>query len=174
MVFGFVKQSGGHIGVSSTVGVGTTVEVLFPRSVDIESASTEAAAIAASAGGATVLVVDDDPAVLSSTVAILEAMQYNVLKAVNGDAAMSVLESGIGVDLILTDVVMPGKIKCADLAEWAFAQSQPVPVIYVSGYTRDIISRDGVLRPNVTLLHKPYSAHALEKEISAALIRPDA
>jgi two-component SAPR family response regulator len=66
-------------------------------------------------------------------------------------------------------VVMPGKVKCADLAEWAFSQPRPVPVIYVSGYTRDIISRDGVLRPNVTLLNKPYRAETLNREIAAAL-----
>jgi PAS domain S-box-containing protein len=169
MVFGFVKQSGGHIAVSSTVEVGTTVEILFPRSYDAENPLVEAGAMTRHAGHATVLVVDDDAAVLTSTVAMLEAMDYIVLKAANGDAAMSVLESGIGVDLILTDVVMPGKVKCADLAEWAFAQPRPVPVIYVSGYTRDIISRDGVLRPNVTLLNKPYRAEALNREIAAAL-----
>jgi PAS domain S-box-containing protein len=178
MVFGFVKQSGGHIAVSSTVNLGTTVEIFFPRSYDEESAAAEAAAMLDRTGNATVLVVDDDPSVLTSTVAILEAMNYVVLKAANGDAAMSVLESGVGVDLILTDVVMPGKVKCQDLAEWAFAQAHPVPVIYVSGYTRDIISRDGVLRPNVTLLNKPYRAQTLAHEIAAALqgspiIRPE-
>ncbi|WP_321801593.1 ATP-binding protein [Caballeronia sp. J97] len=169
MVFGFVKQSGGHIAVSSSVDVGTTVEMFFPRSFDDETAPSRADAMTAHSGGATVLVVDDDPAVLMSTVAILEAMHYTVLRAANGDAAMSVLESGVEVDLILTDVVMPGKVKCADLAEWAFSQRRPVPVIYVSGYTRDIISRDGVLRPNVTLLSKPYRAEALAKEIAGAL-----
>ncbi|MDR5828181.1 ATP-binding protein [Caballeronia sp. LP006] len=171
MVFGFVKQSGGHIHVSSTVDVGTTVEIYFPRSYDDETSSAEAGSIPTHTGSATVLVVDDDVAVLSSTVAILEAMHYTVLKAASGDAAMSVLESGIGVDVILTDVVMPGKVKCADLAEWAFAQPQPVPVIYASGYTRDIISRDGVLRPNVTLLNKPYRAEQLAKEIASVLKR---
>ncbi|MCG7400956.1 MULTISPECIES: ATP-binding protein [Caballeronia] len=169
MVFGFVKQSGGHIAVSSSVDVGTTVEMFFPRSFDDETAQLRVDAMTGHTGGATVLVVDDDPAVLMSTVAILEAMHYTVLRAANGDAAMSVLESGVNVDLILTDVVMPGKVKCADLAEWAFSQERPVPVIYVSGYTRDIISRDGVLRPNVTLLGKPYRAEALAKEIAGAL-----
>ncbi|WP_061167347.1 hybrid sensor histidine kinase/response regulator [Caballeronia hypogeia] len=169
MVFGFVKQSGGHIAVSSTVNVGTTVEMYFPRSFDDETTQPRADALTTHTGGATVLVVDDDAAVLAATVAILEAMHYTVLRAANGDAAMSVLESGVGVDLILTDVVMPGKIKCADLAEWAFAQSHPVPVIYASGYTRDMISRDGVLRPNVTLLAKPYRAESLAKEIAVAL-----
>jgi PAS domain S-box-containing protein len=171
MVFGFVKQSGGHIAVSSTVGVGTTVEILFPRSSDHESAPAEPPAMTELTGNATVLVVDDDPAVLASTVAILEAMHFAVLKASNGDAALSVLESGVGVDLILTDVVMPGRVKCADLAEWAFSQTRPVPVIYASGYTRDILSRDGVLRPNVTLLNKPYRAEMLAKEIATALQR---
>jgi signal transduction histidine kinase len=171
MVFGFVKQSGGHIAVSSSVDVGTTVEILFPRSNDHESEPAEAVTMTGLTGNATVLVVDDDPAVLASTVAILEAMHFAVLKASNGDAAMSVLESGIGVDIILTDVVMPGKVKCADLAEWGFAQERPVPVIYASGYTRDILTRDGVLRPNVTLLNKPYRAEILAREISNALQR---
>ncbi|VXB02986.1 PAS/PAC sensor hybrid histidine kinase [Burkholderia sp. 8Y] len=169
MVFGFVKQSGGHIDISSTVGAGTTVELYFPRSFGQETLLAPGSPLATQTGGATVLVVDDDAAVLASTVAILEAMHYTVLKAANGDAAMSVLQSGVSVDLILTDVVMPGKTKCADLAEWAFAQPRPVPVIYVSGYTRDIILRDGVLRPNVTLLSKPYLAESLAKELAAAL-----
>lgn len=169
MVFGFVKQSGGHIAMSSTVDVGTTVDIFFPRSHDHETATPRADALMAQTGGATVLVVDDDASVLSSTVAILEAMRYTVLRAANGDAAMSVLESGVHVDLILTDVVMPGKVSCADLAEWAFSQTRPVPVIYASGYTRDMISRDSVLRPNVTLLNKPYRAETLAREIAAAL-----
>ncbi|MDR5837445.1 ATP-binding protein [Caballeronia sp. LZ034LL] len=169
MVFGFVKQSGGHIAVSSTVDVGTTVDIFFPRSHDDETATPRADALMTQTGGATVLVVDDDASVLSSTVAILEAMRYTVLRAANGDAAMSVLESGVHVDLILTDVVMPGKVSCADLAEWAFSQTRPVPVIYASGYTRDMISRDSVLRPNVTLLNKPYRAETLAREIAAAL-----
>lgn len=169
MVFGFVKQSGGHIAVSSTVDVGTTVDIFFPRSHDDETATPRADALMTQTGGATVLVVDDDASVLSSTVAILEAMRYTVLRAANGDAAMSVLESGVHVDLILTDVVMPGKVSCADLAEWAFSRTRPVPVIYASGYTRDMISRDSVLRPNVTLLNKPYRAETLAREIAAAL-----
>ncbi|WP_244817941.1 PAS domain-containing sensor histidine kinase [Caballeronia sp. Lep1P3] len=169
MVFGFVKQSGGHIDMSSAEGAGTTVDLFFPRSYDAETVVTANGALTPQTGGATVLVVDDDAAVLSSTVAILEAMRYIVLKAANGDAAMSVLQSGVGVDLIVTDVVMPGKVKCEDLAQWASAQARPVPVIYVSGYTRDVISRDGALRPNVTLLGKPYRAEALAKEIAAAL-----
>jgi CheY-like chemotaxis protein len=169
MVFGFVKQSGGHIDISSTVGAGTTVELYFPRSFEKETVATPGGPLAVQTGGATILVVDDDAAVLTSTVGILEAMHYTVLKAANGDAAMSVLQSGVAVDLILTDVVMPGKTKCADLAEWAFSQPRPVPVIYVSGYTRDVILRDGVLRPNVTLLSKPYRAEALAREIAAAL-----
>ncbi|MDR5817106.1 MULTISPECIES: ATP-binding protein [unclassified Caballeronia] len=169
MVFGFVKQSGGHIAVSSTVDVGTTVDIFFPRSHDDETAMPRADALMTQTSGATVLVVDDDASVLSSTVAILEVMRYTVLRAANGDAAMSVLESGVHVDLILTDVVMPGKVSCADLAEWAFSQTRPVPVIYASGYTRDMISRDSVLRPNVTLLNKPYRAETLAREIAAAL-----
>ncbi|WP_208545283.1 hybrid sensor histidine kinase/response regulator [Caballeronia arationis] len=169
MVFGFVNQSGGHLGLSSSVGVGTTVEIFFPRCFEEELLQPEPTAAPTSGGGETILAVEDDPALLAATAAMLEAMNYSVLKAASGDAALSILDGGVHVDLILTDVVMPGAVKSSDLAEWAFAQRRYVPVVYVSGYTRDMIAQKGVIRPNVRLLNKPYTSDALGKAIRSAL-----
>jgi PAS domain S-box-containing protein len=169
MVFGFVKQTGGHLNLSSSVGVGTTVEIFFPRCFEEEARPAESGVAKTRGERETILAVEDDPALLSATAAMLDALNYSVLTAANGDAALSILEGGVHVDLILTDVVMPGTVKSSDLAEWAFAQRRYVPVVYVSGYTRDMISQKGVMRPNVRLLNKPYTPDALGKAIRSAL-----
>ena len=94
---------------------------------------------------------------------------YWVRTAANGDAAMQLLMAGLKVDLIFTDVVMPGLIKSSDLAAWAKVQVPPVAVLFTSGHTRDIISRNHQLSPDTHLLSKPYSPDALMSMIHHVL-----
>ncbi len=170
MVFGFVKQSGGHIEMVSEVGAGTTVNLYFPRSTAAETVQPAAQACdELSAGGETILVVEDNPDVRCTVDELLQQLGYSVLLAANGDAAMDVLQSGAQVDLIFTDVVMPGTVKSADLAAWAKRQEPAIPVLFTSGHTRDIISRNHQLTPDIHLLSKPYGPQALMDMLKSVL-----
>jgi CheY-like chemotaxis protein len=106
-------------------------------------------------------VVEDNPDVRVTVDELLQQLGYNVLLAANGDTAMDVLQSGAHIDLIFTDVVMPGTLKSADLAAWAKLQNPAIPVVFTSGHTRDIISRNHELTPDIHLLNKPYGPQAL-------------
>jgi CheY-like chemotaxis protein len=169
MVFGFVKQSGGHIEMSSVVDQGTRVQMYFPRSLRSAGSETTAPDVQQRGGHEQILVVEDNEAVRVSTVELLREEGYQVLTAANADAAMQMLLEGVAVDLIFTDVVMPGLIKSTDLAAWAKVQNPPVTVLFTSGHTRDIISRNHQLSPDTHLLSKPYSPDALTRMIRTVL-----
>ncbi|WP_426206427.1 ATP-binding protein [Pseudomonas sp. TWP3-1] len=169
MVFGFVKQSGGHVEIDSQLGQGTRVQLYFPRSLRavLDDASNVESALGG--GNETILVVEDNDAVRASAVELLREEGYQVLTAGHGDAAMQMLLEGTAVDLIFTDVVMPGLIKSSDLAAWAKVQKPPVPVLFTSGHTRDIISRNHQLSPDTHLLGKPYGPEGLLQMIRTVL-----
>ena len=94
---------------------------------------------------------------------------YWVRTAANGDAAMQLLMAGLKVDLIFTDVVMPGLIKSTDLATWARTQAPPIAVLFTSGHTRDILSSNHLLSADIHLLSKPYSPEALTQRLRSVL-----
>lgn len=169
MVFGFVKQTGGHTEIISTVDAGTEVRMYFPRSLKPEVSETPNQTITFAGGHETILVVEDDDAVRATSVELLQQAGYNTLVAVHGDDAMAILRSGAMIDLIFTDVVMPGLVKSADLAIWARQQSPQVPVLFTSGHTRDVLSRTHELGSTTFLLSKPYGPDALGEMIQAAL-----
>lgn len=169
MVFGFVKQSGGHIEISSVVGQGTRVQLYFPRSLRALPSETTQRDSPRRGGHEIILVVEDNEAVRSSAVELLREEGYQVLTAANGDQAMQMLLEGEKVNLIFTDVVMPGLIKSSDLAAWAKVQNPPVAVLFTSGHTRDIISRNHQLSPDTHLLSKPYGPDALTHMIHTVL-----
>ena len=171
MVFGFVKQSGGHIEMSSVVGEGTRVQLYFPRSLRTAGNEITTPEVQQRGGHERILVVEDNEAVRVSTVELLREEGYQVLTAANADIAMQMLLEGVAVDLIFTDVVMPGLIKSSDLAAWAKVQNPPVTVLFTSGHTRDIISRNHQLSPDTHLLGKPYGPDALIRMIRTVLNR---
>ncbi|CAI8956531.1 two-component system, cell cycle sensor histidine kinase and response regulator CckA [Pseudomonas chlororaphis] len=169
MVFGFVKQSGGHIEMLSTPGQGTTVRMYFVRSTEQEPGAAPRRGQRPCHGQETILVVEDNEDVRAAAVELLEHAGYKVLVAANGDAAMQLLLNGAHVELIFTDVVMPGLIKSTDLALWAKTQSPAVAVLFTSGHTRDIISCNHQLSPDTHLLSKPYSPDALTAMVRSVL-----
>ncbi|WP_236197367.1 hybrid sensor histidine kinase/response regulator [Pseudomonas glycinae] len=169
MVFGFVKQSGGHVEIDSRIGEGTRVQLYFPRSLRPVLDGSPSVNYQQAGGHETILVVEDNEAVRTSAVELLREEGYRVLTAGNGDAAMQMLMEGARVDLIFTDVVMPGLIKSSDLAAWAKVQMPPVAVLFTSGHTRDIISRNHQLSPDTHLLGKPYGPEALLQMIRSVL-----
>jgi PAS domain S-box-containing protein len=169
MVFGFVKQSGGHIDIQSTAGQGTTVRMYFARSHKPAEESAENKRDYTLEGQETILVVEDNEGVRFSVVELLQQAGYNVVQAPDADVAMQLLESGARIDLIFTDVVMPGRLKSTDLAAWAQMQKPTIPVLFTSGHTRDILSQNNTLTPNIHLLTKPYRPEDLSTMVRTAL-----
>lgn len=163
MVFGFVKQSGGYMTITSEPGVGTTVHLLFARCFDdqVQACTVDLAGGEQVRGHETVLVVEDDPGVRATAIELLRGLGYQVEAAGNGDEAMARLRGGPRVDLIFSDVVMPGRIKSSDLAAWARQCHPPIPVLFASGYTCEVITRNNELHAGTYLLSKPYSPQEL-------------
>ena len=169
MVFGFVRQSGGHVEVWSEEGKGTVVQMYFPRNLGEESQETQDEPVLHASGHETILVVEDNEDVRETVVELLEQAGYTVLTAEDGDRAMHMLQRGVQPELIFTDVVMPGRVKSTDLADWARAQNPPVAVLFTSGHTRDILSNNHLLSPDINLLSKPYSPEALTHRVRSVL-----
>lgn len=165
MAYGFVKQSGGHIKIYSEVGHGTTVKVYLPRSFDAETEIVPEVDDTATGGSETILVVEDDIEVQTSVVDMLTGFGYHVLKANNGEAALRILKSGTPIDLLFTDVVMPGAMRGADLARHAKQLLPTIEVLFTSGYTQNAIVHGGRLDPGVHLLSKPYRREQLARKI---------
>ena len=171
-VYGFVKQSGGHVKLYSEPGEGTTVKLYLPRSRKPEEAAQQAPSGRVEGGNETVLVVEDDAEVRGAVVDMLGELGYRVLRAEHAEAALTVLGSGAQVDLLFTDVVMPGPIKTRDLARRAQELIPGIKVLYTSGYTANAIIHEGRLDADVLLLSKPYRRDDLARQVRRALGPP--
>ncbi len=169
MVYGFVRQSGGHVKVYSEPGRGTTFRLYLPRSTQPEDLLVNAEPGPTRGGSETVLVVEDDDAVRDTAVALLEGLGYAVLKARDAAAALSIIESGAAIDLLFTDVVMPGPLSSTELARKAVRRMPSLKVLFTSGYTENSIVHGGRLDPGVNLLGKPYSRQALAARVRQVL-----
>ncbi|WP_313171870.1 hybrid sensor histidine kinase/response regulator [Massilia oculi] len=169
MVYGLVKQSGGHVKIYSEVGEGTTVKIYLPRSLQAEDHAGEQLAQPATGGHETVLVVEDDEQVRLTVVDMLADLGYRVLRANDAASALTVIDSGIHVDLLFTDVVMPGPLRSPELARKARERLPNVAVLFTSGYTENAIVHGGRLDPGVELLGKPYTRDALARKVRHVL-----
>ena len=169
MVFGFVRQSGGHVDMWSEEGKGSVVQMYFPHCLEPECLEDYSDVDLQASGQETILVVEDNEGVRLTVVELLEQSGYTVITAEDGDHAMQALRSGVAPDLIFTDVVMPGRVKSTDLADWARAQQPPVAVLFTSGHTRDILSSNHLLSADIHLLSKPYSPEALTQRVRTVL-----
>jgi PAS domain S-box-containing protein len=170
MIYGFAKQSGGHAKIYSEVGHGTTVRLYLPRLTN-QSTGSESAAPAATrkGGGETILVVEDNTDVRRLVLRQLRDLGYAVIEAANGPQALQILDGGAAIDLLFTDVVMPGGMTGRQLAEAAKKRRPHLKTLFTSGYTEDSILRLGKLDPGVRLLSKPYRKHELATRIREAL-----
>ncbi|WP_179906254.1 PAS domain-containing hybrid sensor histidine kinase/response regulator [Rhabdonatronobacter sediminivivens] len=171
MVYGFVKQSGGHIRLYSEPGEGTTVKLYFPR-VQGETTPSEGAEggqSEAETGNATILVVEDDPLLLQQVCAQLADMGYTVLSADAGAAALEILRGRPDIDLLFTDVVLPGGMNGRQVADAAQAIKPGLKVLYTSGYSENAIVHHGRLDPGVDLLSKPYRRSSLAAKLRMIL-----
>ena len=167
-VYGAVKQSGGHIRVESAVGRGTTFTIYLPR-VDLETDPAGAPRPeAAPRGAGTILLVEDDAGVRALAKEMVEVAGYTVLDAASPQAALDLAGTAGPIDLLLTDVVMPGMNGRA-LAEQLTRRRPGLRVLFMSGYSADVISRQGLVDPTVTLVQKPFTPVALLRAVHAAL-----
>jgi CheY-like chemotaxis protein len=165
MAYGFVKQSNGHIRIYSEVGSGTTIKIYLPRSMQPEVELPNLRNAPVTGGSETILVVEDDLAVQATVVDMLQALGYRVLKANDGQGALTILRSGIPVDMLFTDVVMPGPVRSIEVARQAKEMFPDIEVLFTSGYTQNAIVHGGRLDPGVELISKPYRRDELARKI---------
>jgi len=170
-VYGIVKQSDGFIYVDSEVGVGTTFTIYLPRVERKASRPARAAATAAAGGPETILLAEDDPSLREITKEMLEASGYTVIAAASGQEALRLASEHGAVALLVTDVIMSG-MSGRELAADLERTLPRLPVLYVSGYTADVIGPKGLLEPGISLLPKPYTAEALLGKVREILDRP--
>jgi len=168
-VYGFVKQSGGHVKIYSEPGQGTTIRIYLPRSLAAEDAPPAPHAGPVTGGTETILVVEDDESVRATVVELLTELGYRVLKAKDAASALIVVESGVAIDLLFTDVVMPGTMRSTELARKARERLPDIAVLFTSGYTENAIVHGGRLDAGVNLLSKPYSREMLAAKIREVL-----
>jgi len=178
-VYGFTKQSGGHIRIYSEVGEGTTVKLYFPRLTaqgdlpawDARDGKPAAADAEAASGSETVLVVEDNEQVNRLAVEALRERGYEVFSAANAAAALATLGEAPHIDLLVTDVVLPGGMDGRQLAEKVLRLRTAARVLYMTGYTRNAIIHHGRLDPDIDLLTKPFTADALARKVRRVLER---
>jgi PAS domain S-box-containing protein len=169
-VYGFVRQSGGHVKIYSKLGEGTSIRLYFPR--DEASESPEAPAERAipsprAHDGETVLIVEDDPAVREYTVDVTRELGYGVVSAPDGPAALRLLDEHPGLRLLFTDVGLPG-MNGRQLADEARRRRPDMKVLFTTGYARDAIVHDGRLEPGLEVVLKPFSYSDLAVKIRRA------
>jgi PAS domain S-box-containing protein len=168
MVYGFVKQSGGHIKIYSEEGHGTTIR-LYLLPADGHAETSVSAVAPASGGTETILVVEDDLMVRNFVITQLHALGYKTVAAADSRAALALVDSGQPFDLLFTDVVMPGGMTGRQLAEEVNKRRPGTKVLYTSGYTANAIVHHGRLDEGVMLLSKPYRSSQLARMVRLAL-----
>jgi CheY-like chemotaxis protein len=171
-VYGFVKQSHGHVRLYSEVGEGTTVRIYLPRSNVREEPTSPALAPEQVVGGnqESILVVEDDPDVRAYVTETLRGLNYRVMQAPDGESALALLRDAGPIDLLLTDIVMPG-MNGRILAEAATEVRPGLKVLFMTGYSRNAIVHQGRLDPGVSLIQKPFSQSSLAAQLRRILAR---
>ena len=174
-VYGFVKQSGGHVKIESAQGKGTTIRLYLPRldvAADADAALEPPSAPPRSAGSETILVVEDDAGVRGHTLESLRDLGYRTLEAGNARAAMQALKDNSGIQLLFTDVVLPEGMNGQQLAKEARRLRPDLKVLMTTGYDRNAIQRDGKVDPEIQLITKPFSFAALAAKVRSVLDMP--
>ena len=171
-VYGFVKQSGGHVKIDSESGQGTTVRLYLPRLMaEVPPATTKRddSAIPEAANGDTILLVEDDEPVREHTSRLLRELGYRVIEAPDGPAALHALGSGSHVTLLLTDVGLPGGLNGRELADEVVRRRRGIKVLFTTGYAGNAIIRAGRLDPQLHLIVKPFTSMGLATKVREVL-----
>jgi PAS domain S-box-containing protein len=166
-VYGFVKQSGGHVKIYSEIGQGTSVKIYLPRLYSNESVplAEPPPRIARGRDDETILAVEDDIDVRAHTCGILRELGYRVLEAANGSAALEILQAHPEIDLLFTDVGLPGGMNGRQLATAARKLNHKLKVLFTTGYARNAIVHEGRLDPGVQLITKPFAYATLSGKV---------
>jgi CheY-like chemotaxis protein len=162
-VYGFIKQSGGHVKIYSEIGSGTTVRLYLPRHIQADFASNSQVSVPETprGKGETVLLVEDDPDVRTFAKDTLQDLGYRVLVAADGTAGLRLLDAHPEIVMLFTDVGLPGGINGRQLADEAKRRRSDLKVLFTSGYARNAIVHHGRLDPGVELISKPFTYSAL-------------
>jgi CheY-like chemotaxis protein len=170
-VYGFVKQSGGHVRIYSEVGQGTTIKIYLPRLLRKEVVGHPLDPQIAPEGSLaeTILVTEDDPDVRTYSVEALQELGYRVIEAADGPSSLELLETIPQVDLLFTDVVLPGGMTGAQLAAQAGGRWPNLKVLFTTGYARNAIVHHGRLDPGVQLITKPFTIAELATRVREVL-----
>jgi PAS domain S-box-containing protein len=170
MVFGFVKQSNGHIKLYSEEGHGTTAKIYLPRATGLPDTTVELQASTGVEGGSeTILVVEDDKLVRRYVVTQIESLGYTTLEAGNASQALQIIDGTTHIDLLFTDVIIPGSMNGRQLVDAALLRRPGLKTLFTSGYTENAIVHHGRLDTGVLLLAKPYRKSDLARMIRLAL-----
>jgi CheY-like chemotaxis protein len=168
-VYGIVSQSGGYVAAESAVGGGSRFFIYLPVSDAVPAAPAAAPLVSTVVGGGTILVAEDDPAIRAFAREVLSADGYRVLIARDGEEAEAIADGeDRGIDLLLTDVVMPG-ISGPALAQRLTAQRRAIKVLYMTGYTNESLGSDGLTGDQISVLQKPFTSAALLHAVRALL-----
>jgi CheY-like chemotaxis protein len=168
MVYGFVKQSGGHIKIYSEEGHGTTIRLYLPPATMTEDVAARPNAPVIS-GNETIFVVEDDPLVREFVVTQLQSLGYQTIAAADGREALALVDRGVAFDLLFTDVIMPSGMNGRELSDQVAKRRPGTKVLYTSGYTDNAIIHHGRLDEGVLLLSKPYRKSQLARMVRVAL-----
>ena len=160
-VHGFVHQAGGTVKVSSELGKGTKITILLPRKAEVAAPAVEEISIVESGASGTVLLVEDNPDVATVSASLLEQLGYTVLKVADAEAALREIEHD-GIDLVFSDIVMPGKMDGLSLARHLRAIRPGLPILLASGYSDAALN----VRGDFPILRKPYEIHQLSQAIA--------
>ena len=171
MVFGFAKQSGGHMTIYSEIGHGSTFRLYFPRSRQAAAARKASPLISGElvGGHETILVVEDESAVRESAIALLKKLGYSILEASAGEEALAIAGRGEHIDLLFTDVIMPGGMTGRTLVQQMRRRYPGLRILYCSGYTANAIAHQNHYDENTILLQKPYKRRELARKVREIL-----
>jgi CheY-like chemotaxis protein len=169
-VYGFISQSDGYVTIDSEQGVGTNVKLYLPRSEDqYDPARQNAVTEDPVSQGEKILVVEDDPDVRNVTVTMLADLGYVTVEAVDGKEAIEALKQTPGIDLLLTDVVLPGGMSGLDIAREAPRFVPDIKILFTSGYAEHVLAGHGEINADVQLINKPFRRDDVARKLRAAL-----
>lgn len=169
MIYGFVRQSGGYVHLKSSLGAGTTVSLYLPRNTVLSANLPTAPAVVMPLGrGETVMIIEDDPSVRLLVVDVLKELGYVALEAADGNQALPILQSDTGLDLLISDVGLPG-LNGRQLAEIARQTRPELRILFITGYSAMAASRGDFLAPGMDMINKPFAMDDLAKKIQGML-----
>jgi CheY-like chemotaxis protein len=165
--YGIVRQNGGAIAVRSALGKGTTFSIFLPRAAERAEPAAAPAPARGPRGQGTVLLAEDEAPVRRTTRKLLESLGYRVMEAASGEEVLAAAR-GAAIDLLVTDVMLPG-MKGPEIAQRLQALRPGLPTLFISGYTASVLGSQGVLEPDVHILHKPFSVQDLARKVDEVL-----